>query len=164
MEPVLGGLPKRPVMPETPMKAGTATPRVPGGLKHVGWVGWLQKVTRATRSETAARGKSFVVDHERGARCRPRWLGRLFELGARSKGRCALQTTAFVINDKLTLPDPTSEGVNVFFWNPRTEENAYVFPPFNIVGRVLAWAQQHLKVFTIVVPCWETQPWCPPHQ
>ena len=99
MEPVLGGIPKRPVMPDTPMKAGTASPRVPGGLKLGGLV---SESHSGDAFSNCGQRQNFVVERERGARCRPQWLSR--ELGARSKeGRCALQTTAFVINDKLTL-------------------------------------------------------------
>ena len=39
--------------------------------------------------------------------------------------------------------------------------NSYIFPPFSIVGRVLAKLAQDRATALVIVPCWQTQPWFP---
>ena len=39
--------------------------------------------------------------------------------------------------------------------------NSYIFPPFSIVGRVLAKLAQDWAAALVIGPCWQTQPWFP---
>ena len=57
-------------------------------------------------------------------------------------------------------PDPDAYHVNAFSlcW---LNLNAYIFPPFSIVGRVLAKLAQDRATALVIVPCWQTQPWFP---
>ena len=114
----------------------------------------LQQIWADPASRVRASIADAQLDHQCFQRIDQQWGPHTIDLMASSLNHQLPRFLSY-------LPDPTSETVNMFFWTPRTAENAYVFPPFNIVGRVLAWAQQHLKVFTIVAPCWETQPWWP---
>ena len=51
-------------------------------------------------------------------------------------------------------PDPDAYHVNAFFmcW---LNLNAYIFPPFSIVGRVLAKLAQDRVTALVIVPCWQ---------
>ena len=55
-------------------------------------------------------------------------------------------------------PDPDAYHVNAFSlcW---LNLNAYIFPPFSIVVRVLAKFAQDRATVLVIVPCWQTQPW-----
>ena len=57
-------------------------------------------------------------------------------------------------------PDPDAHHVNAFSlcW---LNLNVYIFPPFSIVGRVLAKLAQDWATALVIVPCWQTQPWFP---
>ena len=57
-------------------------------------------------------------------------------------------------------PDPDAYHVNAFSlcW---LNLNAYIFPPFRIVGRVLAKLAQDRATALVIVPCWQTQLWFP---
>ena len=50
------------------------------------------------------------------------------------------------------FPTPGSRGVNVFAQNVGSQENAYVFPPFILVGPLLRFLGKASFLFTIVVP------------
>ena len=50
------------------------------------------------------------------------------------------------------FPTPGSHGVNVFAQNVASQENAYVFPPFILVGPRLRFLSKALFSSTIVVP------------
>ncbi|CAH3174858.1 unnamed protein product [Porites evermanni] len=50
------------------------------------------------------------------------------------------------------FPTPGSRGVNVFAQDLASQENAYVFPPFILVGPLLRFLDKALFSFTIVVP------------
>ena len=50
------------------------------------------------------------------------------------------------------FPTPLSTGVNVFAQVIQQEENAYVFPPFVLVGPLLKFLESSIVSFTIVVP------------
>ena len=39
--------------------------------------------------------------------------------------------------------------------------NSYIFPPFSIVGRVLANLAQNRATALVIVPCWQIHPWFP---
>ena len=57
-------------------------------------------------------------------------------------------------------PDPDAYRINAFSlcW---LNLNSYIFPPFSIVGRVLAKLAQDRATALVIVPCWQTQPWFP---
>ena len=57
-------------------------------------------------------------------------------------------------------PEPDAYYVNIFSlcW---LNLNFYIFPPFSIVGRVLAKLAQDWATALVIVPCWQTQPWFP---
>ena len=57
-------------------------------------------------------------------------------------------------------PDLDAYHVNAFplCW---LNLNAYIFPPFSIVGRVLAKLAQDQAAVLVIIPCWQTQPWFP---
>jgi hypothetical protein len=42
-----------------------------------------------------------------------------------------------------------------------TELNAYLFPPFSLIGRCLAKIRKDKATVTIVAPIWQAQPWYP---
>ena len=50
------------------------------------------------------------------------------------------------------FPTPDSRGVNVFAQDVASQENAYVFPPFILVGPLLRFFDNALFPLTIVVP------------
>ena len=50
------------------------------------------------------------------------------------------------------FPTPGSRGLNVFAQDLASQENAYVFPPFMLVGPLLRFLGKALFSFTIVVP------------
>lgn len=50
------------------------------------------------------------------------------------------------------FPTPGSGGVNVFAQNVASQENAYVFPPFILVGPLLRFLGKASFSFTILVP------------
>ena len=50
------------------------------------------------------------------------------------------------------FPTPGSRGVNVFAQNVASQENAYVFPPFILVGPLLRFLGKASFSFTILVP------------
>lgn len=56
--------------------------------------------------------------------------------------------------------DPFSIGVNAFTlcWG---NEFPYIFPPFNIIPRVLRKLQSDKCAAIVVVPLWDSQPWFP---
>ena len=58
------------------------------------------------------------------------------------------------------LPDPNAEFIDAFSvnWN---KLNAYVFPPFSIIGRVLQKMKLEEADITLVAPIWTTQTWFP---
>ena len=57
-------------------------------------------------------------------------------------------------------PDPDAYRINAFSlcW---LNLNSYIFPPFSIVGRVLAKLAQDRATVLVIVPCWQIQPWFP---
>ena len=57
-------------------------------------------------------------------------------------------------------PDPDAYYLNAIFlcW---LNLNSYIFPPFSIVGRVLAKLAQDRATALVIVPCWQTQLWFP---
>ena len=57
-------------------------------------------------------------------------------------------------------PDPFAYQVNAFSiqW---TKLKSYIFPPFSIIGKVLAKIVQDQATALVIVPCWQTQPWFP---
>ena len=57
-------------------------------------------------------------------------------------------------------PDLDAYHVNAFSlcW---LDLDSYIFPPFSIVGRVLAKFAQDRATALETVPCWQTQPWFP---
>ena len=57
-------------------------------------------------------------------------------------------------------PDPDAYHVNVFSLCC-LNLNAYIFPPFSIVGRVRAKLAQDRVTALVIVPCWQTQSWFP---
>ena len=52
----------------------------------------------------------------------------------------------------MPFPTPRSHGVNVFAQDIVPQENAYVFPPFVLVGPLLRFLDKAPFPFTIVVP------------
>lgn len=58
------------------------------------------------------------------------------------------------------LPDSCAECVDAFSvkW---TNFNAYVFPPFSIIGRVLQKMKRDEADITLIAPLWTTQTWFP---
>jgi hypothetical protein len=50
------------------------------------------------------------------------------------------------------FPTPMSQGVNIFAQHIAPAENAYVFPPFVLIGPVLKFLRESRCTFTIVVP------------
>lgn len=50
------------------------------------------------------------------------------------------------------LPCPGCSGVNIFSQVVSSQENAYVFPPFTLIGPVLKYLRSQPCTFTIVVP------------
>ena len=60
------------------------------------------------------------------------------------------------------FPTPLSTGVNVFAQVIQQEENAYIFPPFVLVGPPLKFLESSIVSFTIVVPQLDPLPfWWP---
>ena len=57
-------------------------------------------------------------------------------------------------------PDPDAYHINAFSlcW---LNLNSYIFPPFSIVGRVLAKPVQDRATALVIVPCWQTLLWFP---
>ena len=57
-------------------------------------------------------------------------------------------------------PDLDAYHVNTFslYW---LKLNFYIFPPFSIVGRVLAKLAQDRGTALVIIPCWQTQLWFP---
>ena len=60
----------------------------------------------------------------------------------------------------LYKPDPDAYHVNTFSlcW---LNLISYIFPPFIIVGIVLAKLAQDRVTALVIVPCWQTHPWFP---
>ena len=80
-------------------------------------------------------------------------------------GSCELDLFASKENHKLPLyvsylPDPEAYAVNAFslIW---TNINAFVFPPFSVLGLVLQKILQDQATVTVVAPIFHTQPWFP---
>ena len=80
-------------------------------------------------------------------------------------GKPVIDLFASYLNTKCTKyalykPNPDAYHVNAFSlcW---LDLNSYIFPPFSIVGRVLANLAQDRATALVIVPCWETQPWFP---
>ena len=60
------------------------------------------------------------------------------------------------------FPTPLSTGINVFAQVIQQEENAYVFPPFVLMGPLLKFLESSIVSFTIVVPQLDPLPfWWP---
>ena len=58
-------------------------------------------------------------------------------------------------------PDPEALFYDAFsrLWDAFTP---YIFPPFSLLGRVLAKIQNSkVQQAIVIAPCWETRPWCP---
>ena len=57
-------------------------------------------------------------------------------------------------------PDPNAFAVDAFTqnWN---DIKGYAFPPFSLIGRILAKIKQDETSITVIVPCWQTQLWFP---
>ena len=54
-------------------------------------------------------------------------------------------------------PDPNAFAVDAFtqIWN---DIKGYAFPPFSLIGRILAKIKRDEASITVIVPCWQTQP------
>ena len=77
-------------------------------------------------------------------------------------GKPEIDLFASRLNTKCTKyasykPDPDAYHVNAFSlcW---LDLNSYIFPPFSIVGRVLAKLAQDWATTLVILPCWQTQP------
>ena len=57
-------------------------------------------------------------------------------------------------------PDPGAEAVNAFVESWDTFFS-YIFPPFNLISRVLRKIDNEKATAIVVVPFWPTQPWFP---
>ena len=57
-------------------------------------------------------------------------------------------------------PDPEAVAIDAFAQDWKNLE-FYAFPPFNIIGKVLAKIQKDQASGILVVPYWSTQPWFP---
>lgn len=57
-------------------------------------------------------------------------------------------------------PDPGTEAVDAFT-EPWGGLFPYIFPPFNLIGKVLGKIEREKVKAILVVPKWETQPWFP---
>ena len=75
-------------------------------------------------------------------------------------GKPVIDLFASYLNTKCTKyasykPDLDAYHVNAFSlcW---LDLNSYIFPPFSIVGRVLANLAQDRETALVIVPCWET--------
>ena len=57
-------------------------------------------------------------------------------------------------------PDPGAEAVNAFVvhWG---NYYSYIFPPFNLISRVLSKIDREKATAIVVAPFWPTQPWFP---
>ena len=80
-------------------------------------------------------------------------------------GKPEIDLFASRLNTKCTKyasykPDPDAYHVNAYSlcW---LNLNSYIFPPFSIVGRVLAKLAQDRATVLVIVPCWQIQPWFP---
>ena len=78
-------------------------------------------------------------------------------------GVCDIDLFASKDNHKLSkyvtyTPDSNAEPVNAFSltW---TSFNAYIFPPFSLLGLVLQKIMQDQATVTLVAPVFHTQPW-----
>lgn len=58
-------------------------------------------------------------------------------------------------------PDPSSCWVDAFTLNWSSYQLCYAFPPFNLIGKVLAKTRDNNAELVIVVPDWKTQYWYP---
>lgn len=59
------------------------------------------------------------------------------------------------------FPDPKCSGVDAFSLNWDQFKLAFVFPPFNLVGKVVAKTIQEKAEILLVAPLWNTQYWYP---
>ena len=57
-------------------------------------------------------------------------------------------------------PDPNAFAADIFTqnWN---DIKGYGFPPFSLIGRILAKIKRNEASTILIVPCWQTQPWFP---
>lgn len=57
-------------------------------------------------------------------------------------------------------PDPGADAINAFFHS--WEEYVYIFPPFNLIPRILKKLREDkTEKALVVVPRWKTQAWFP---
>ena len=56
-------------------------------------------------------------------------------------------------------PDPTSIAVDAFSFSWSNLENAYIFPPFCMLMRVLQKIEQDKASCIVIAPYWTSQPW-----
>ncbi len=56
-------------------------------------------------------------------------------------------------------PDPDAKLVNAFTANWNFNVLVYIFPPFNLLGRVLTKIDLDQCEAIVIVPMWTTQPW-----
>ena len=57
-------------------------------------------------------------------------------------------------------PDPTAFAVDAFTLN-WADYKSFIFPPFSIIGRVIAQIMINKCTAIVVVPYWASQPWFP---
>ena len=57
-------------------------------------------------------------------------------------------------------PNQNVFAVDAFTQN-LNDIKVYVFPPFSLIGRILARIKWEEASITVIVPCWQTQPWFP---
>ena len=89
----------------------------------------------------------------------------MFEKVCEKIGKPETDLFATCLNAKCKLyvsfkPDPNAFVVDAFTqnWNDIKD---YVFPPFSLIGRILAKIKQDETSITVIVPCWQTQLWFP---
>ena len=58
------------------------------------------------------------------------------------------------------LPDPLAEQFDALV-QPWREENAYAFPPFNLISKCLRKTSLEVATLLIICPVWPAQPWYP---
>ena len=56
-------------------------------------------------------------------------------------------------------PDPFAVAIDAFSVNWASYKNAYAFPPFSIISRVLRKLLTDKAIVTLIAPVWPSQPW-----
>jgi len=90
---------------------------------------------------------------------------KVFQLLTVRLGQVTIDLFADRLNTQMTRyvswkPDPFALATDAFTikW---TEEVGYIFPPFCLIGRVMAKVQREEATATLVAPVWSSQPWYP---